>query len=178
VLDRNGLRPSRYTITHDGLAVLASEAGVLEIEPQATDPLEVDETGEMSERIGQRRIEPLAQLDTEPVAIRLTIGAQQWAVELPLDNVIYLGRRDPTLAYFPEVDLTDEGEVASSVSRRHARILKREKAVLVEDLDSSNGTFINGKRLSAYLSEILSDGDTLQLGRLPIGVMIRRQSRS
>ncbi len=34
VLDRNGLRPSRYTITHDGLAVLASEAGVLEIEPQ------------------------------------------------------------------------------------------------------------------------------------------------
>ncbi len=34
VLDRNGLRPSRYTITHDGLAVLASEAGVLEIEPE------------------------------------------------------------------------------------------------------------------------------------------------
>ncbi len=33
VLDRNGLRPSRYLITHDGLAVLASEAGVLQIEP-------------------------------------------------------------------------------------------------------------------------------------------------
>ena len=34
VLDRNGLRPSRYLITHDGLAVLASEAGVLQIEPE------------------------------------------------------------------------------------------------------------------------------------------------
>ncbi len=34
VLDRNGLRPSRYTVTHDGLAVLASEAGVLDIAPE------------------------------------------------------------------------------------------------------------------------------------------------
>jgi glutamate synthase domain-containing protein 2/glutamate synthase domain-containing protein 1/glutamate synthase domain-containing protein 3 len=31
VLDRNGLRPSRYTITHDGLVVLASETGALDI---------------------------------------------------------------------------------------------------------------------------------------------------
>lgn len=31
MLDRNGLRPSRYTITRDGLIILASEAGVLDI---------------------------------------------------------------------------------------------------------------------------------------------------
>ena len=33
VLDRNGLRPGRYWVTDDGLVVLASEAGVLDIEP-------------------------------------------------------------------------------------------------------------------------------------------------
>jgi glutamate synthase (ferredoxin) len=33
-LDRNGLRPARYTITHDGLVVLGSEVGVLPIEPE------------------------------------------------------------------------------------------------------------------------------------------------
>ena len=33
VLDRNGLRPGRYWITKDDLVVLASEAGVLDIEP-------------------------------------------------------------------------------------------------------------------------------------------------
>ena len=33
VLDRNGLRPGRYWVTADGLVVLASEVGVLDIEP-------------------------------------------------------------------------------------------------------------------------------------------------
>ena len=34
VLDRNGLRPSRYYITHDDRVIMASEVGVLHIEPQ------------------------------------------------------------------------------------------------------------------------------------------------
>nr|HQH72302.1 glutamate synthase central domain-containing protein [bacterium] len=34
VLDRNGLRPSRYVVTHDDFVVMASEAGVLDIDPQ------------------------------------------------------------------------------------------------------------------------------------------------
>ena len=33
VLDRNGLRPSRYYITNDDLVIMASEAGVLQVEP-------------------------------------------------------------------------------------------------------------------------------------------------
>ena len=33
-LDRNGLRPCRYTITTDGLAILASETGVVEFPPE------------------------------------------------------------------------------------------------------------------------------------------------
>jgi len=34
VLDRNGLRPSRWIVTKDGLVVMASEVGVLEVPPQ------------------------------------------------------------------------------------------------------------------------------------------------
>src|SRR5437868_9799521 len=33
-LDRNGLRPGRYVVTHDDLVVLSSETGVLAIEPE------------------------------------------------------------------------------------------------------------------------------------------------
>src|SRR4030067_2581979 len=34
VLDRNGLRPSRYTVTKDNLVIMASEVGVLDIPPE------------------------------------------------------------------------------------------------------------------------------------------------
>ncbi len=34
VLDRNGLRPSRYTVTKDGFVIMASETGVLSVEPE------------------------------------------------------------------------------------------------------------------------------------------------
>ncbi len=34
ILDRNGLRPSRYTVTKDGYVVMSSETGVLEIAPE------------------------------------------------------------------------------------------------------------------------------------------------
>ena len=34
VLDRNGLRPSRYYVTKDGLVIMASEVGVLDIPPE------------------------------------------------------------------------------------------------------------------------------------------------
>ncbi|HEY8943579.1 MAG TPA: glutamate synthase large subunit, partial [Polyangiaceae bacterium] len=34
ILDRNGLRPARWTVTKDGLVVLASETGVLEVAPE------------------------------------------------------------------------------------------------------------------------------------------------
>ena len=34
VLDRNGLRPSRYYVTKDDLVIMASEVGVLDVEPE------------------------------------------------------------------------------------------------------------------------------------------------
>ena len=34
VLDRNGLRPSRFWVTDDGLVILSSEVGVLDIDPE------------------------------------------------------------------------------------------------------------------------------------------------
>jgi pSer/pThr/pTyr-binding forkhead associated (FHA) protein len=94
-------------------------------------------------------------------------------VEVVLNKVIQLGRVDPKANIFPDVDLTDDGLPAQTVSRRHAGIFKQKGNLVVEDLGSVNGTFINGKRLSPYLPELLSDGDILQLGRLVINVSTR-----
>ena len=48
------------------------------------------------------------------------------------------------------------------VSRRHSRFMIREGSVFVEDLGSTNGTFLNGERISSPLQ--LRSGDVLTLG--------------
>jgi DNA-binding winged helix-turn-helix (wHTH) protein len=49
-----------------------------------------------------------------------------------------------------------------SVSRRHARFLVQDESVTVEDLNSTNGTRVNGKRISAVAD--VKAGDTLKIG--------------
>jgi serine phosphatase RsbU (regulator of sigma subunit) len=53
---------------------------------------------------------------------------------------------------------------AKAVSRQHAQILSRDGAYLVEDLDSSNGTYLNGRRLNPHQPEPFTERDTLQIG--------------
>jgi diguanylate cyclase (GGDEF)-like protein len=67
-------------------------------------------------------------------------------------TVTVLGRSD-------EVDLRliDEG-----VSRRHAALVKSGDRVLLEDLESANGTYRNGVRVSNPV--VLEDGDKITLG--------------
>jgi hypothetical protein len=47
------------------------------------------------------------------------------------------------------------------ISRHHARIVRRGSSYLIEDLNSKNGTFVNGQPLSA--PRPLQDGDQIQL---------------
>ncbi|MGI8493627.1 MAG: FHA domain-containing protein [Acidimicrobiales bacterium] len=49
------------------------------------------------------------------------------------------------------------------VSQLHTRVFRREGDLLVEDLGSTNGTYLNGKRVSAPVR--LRRGDKLQVGK-------------
>jgi DNA-binding winged helix-turn-helix (wHTH) protein len=69
------------------------------------------------------------------------------------------------------------GEVALSVdsarvSRQHARIDAGAEGVTIEDLGSKNGTFVNGRRITART--MLNDGDEISIG--PARMTFRRTS--
>jgi pSer/pThr/pTyr-binding forkhead associated (FHA) protein len=163
--------------THVANTIFCNECGnyLLESDQRPTDPLESDEIDWVGGVKDQPRVASSSNQSIKPVAIHLKIGRGKREVEARLEKVINIGRVDPTSAIFPEVDLTDESVSSKSVSRRHARIMKRENNVLLEDLGSINGTFINGKRLDPYMSEVLSDGDVLQVGKVPIEIKILDQ---
>ena len=77
----------------------------------------------------------------------------------------HIGRWDADGGIFPDVDL-DSDDPEAKVSRRHARITFNEGKYLLEDLGSTNGTFINrGKRLPKGTRQPLNDGDEIIVGK-------------
>jgi hypothetical protein len=86
--------------------------------------------------------------------------------QFPLsDEESQIGRWDADGGIFPDVDL-DADDPEAKVSRRHARIMRRNGQYFVEDLGSTNGTFINrGRRLLPGDRQPLRDGDEIIVGK-------------
>ncbi len=75
-----------------------------------------------------------------------------------------IGRSDDSLGFVPDIDLSQEGEAAQAVARRHARLVIHKGRHYVEDLGSSSGTKLNGERLRLGELSVLNPGDHLWLG--------------
>lgn len=81
------------------------------------------------------------------------------------------GRRDPATGAIPDIDLTPFAGYRMGVSRRHAAIRQNsEQSLDLWDLGSSNGTYLNGQRLSAHRPYRLHNGDEIRLGQMLIRV--------
>ena len=105
-----------------------------------------------------------------PVSLKLSIPDSGRDVDLPLTKEVNIGRLDAASDCFPDVDLTSDGGLKKGVSRRHAKITRRGSEVFIQDLGSMNGTFLNRKKLTPYLPQVLKNGDELQLGKLILRV--------
>ena len=94
----------------------------------------------VAEEAGGKRIEPRYRLVLDTREIQLLEG----------ENVV---GRDPDAALWID---------HPSVSRRHARIVVAGGKAMLEDLESKNGTHLNGKKIERRAA--LSDGDEVRIG--------------
>jgi hypothetical protein len=81
---------------------------------------------------------------------------------IPLDKSENLiGRRDAKQSIVPDVRPNDP-----SVSRRHAKLLVHPDGTLaILDLDSANGTFVNGEQILGGVPRALGADDVVTIGR-------------
>ncbi len=86
----------------------------------------------------------------------------------------YLGRWDADNGVFPDVDL-DSYDDEAKISRRHARITYRNGGYTIEDLGSTNGTYVNrGRRLIPGNPHKLEDGDEIIVGKVFLRFQVKK----
>ncbi len=91
-------------------------------------------------------------------------------------DIVLVGRASPADGIVPEVDLGSL-PLAGSISRRHARLVRGGEEVLLEDLGSANGTFVNGERLVQGVQKPVFENDEVRFGAERFLFHWRRRSK-
>lgn len=99
---------------------------------------------------------PLPKSGKNDKAYLIVLSGSNVGEMYKLDKALVMGR-----GQVADVRVADDG-----ISRQHARVFIDDDGVLVEDLQSTNGTFVNGVPVVGKLA--LKDGDKIQLGSTTI----------
>jgi signal-transduction protein with cAMP-binding, CBS, and nucleotidyltransferase domain len=104
---------------------------------------------------------PSDDFATQPKLVHRETGTR---FEIPPGEAVLVGRSDPITGIQPEVDLSPV-DPERSCSRQHAKILRDgSRYLLVEDIGTTNGTFLNGEQLSTGIPEEIHSGDEVKFG--------------
>ncbi len=102
-------------------------------------------------------------------SVSLHIADSPITIELSLDKPLVLGRK-----ILPDneerLDLSEFNAFLHGVSRCHCRLQRQSKRLILTDLGSSNGTYLNDDRLMPYTHYLVAHGDCLRLGTLCLGI--------
>jgi hypothetical protein len=114
---------------------------------------------------------------SHPWRILLQIEAEnRTTIGLSLSDRIIIGRSEGEPADLG-LDLAPYGGEQHGVSRVHAAFSFDNGAIYIEDLNSTNGTRINGFQLTPMQPYRLRDGDELEFGRARMTIRFVRTAR-
>ncbi len=106
-----------------------------------------------------------------PKRLRVVMPDQS---ELVFDNIsphLTIGRKSLVNTRQIDIDMEPFDKGIFGVSRVHALILAdQRRGLLIKDMQSTNGTFLNGSKLKALDERSLVSGDSIKCGNLKIQV--------
>jgi pSer/pThr/pTyr-binding forkhead associated (FHA) protein len=79
---------------------------------------------------------------------------------------VIIGRENSGASWRVDIDLNTYGQIGRSVSRRHASLHRERGQIYVTDLNSTNGTFINGGRIQPNIKIPVQQGSRIRFGHL------------
>ncbi len=126
---------------------------------------------------------PLANSQPQPTqlvsyAIKFLVEGEELPLSLVPAQRAIMGRQAPFMLQLPDVDLTAYNAAEHGISRVHAVIDCSRNGLQITDLDSRNGTFVNGEKLHPYNAHILRHSDTVRLGSMSLEVVVKVDRRT
>lgn len=97
--------------------------------------------------------------------LRATADSDQ-AIRIDISLMMVIGRKDSIRDHEVNVDLTDFNASKAGVSRYHAVLLALDNYIYLKDIDSLNGSLLNGKRMTPSREYIIMDRDIVAFGNL------------
>jgi hypothetical protein len=102
-------------------------------------------------------------------ATKLSLMIDRECVTIPIAEKMIVGRWSEAASdEQPDINLEHFSAIQHGVSRRHLMIEWKGVHAYITDMDSKNGTWLNGTKLSPYTEQMLCNNDELQLGDLKI----------
>jgi diguanylate cyclase (GGDEF)-like protein len=111
---------------------------------------------ERSDNTLEVQVEPRGVASAGRTGVLTVLSGERPGTVIPIERELVIGRTDESDVFFGD----------ESLSRRHARVFRRQGVYFVEDLASTNGTFVHGVAVSEAVP--LEDGAHIQLGRATI----------
>ena len=148
-------------------ALFCSECGAA-LQPKGTQAITTTGMGNLSTTPPKRDI----PLDFDAMALQILEGGQ--LISLPEKNELTMGRISEGQVIMPDIDLTSYHAYESGVSRLHAVLKKKNGKATIMDLRSSNGTYVDGTRLTPESEHVLSHGSILSLGKLKLQFLLKK----
>ncbi len=118
-----------------------------------------------------RQVTPL-----EPDAVALYIDNTTDPLIVHITRQAILGRYSPHSTSQPRIDLTIYGAYDKGISRLHAVLRRTANGLTLEDLGSSNGTWVGETRLLPYTAQLLRPGDRIRLGQIFIDIFFDNET--
>lgn len=134
-------------------------------------PLSTRQLGDAGSHSGTHQL-------SEEGAIILQVENHDTPITIQLRQEVILGRLTDQGDGKTYVNLTAYNGDQMGVSRRHARLLRDRRSVYLMDLNSTNGTRLNGQPLPNAIERRVRDGDTIDLGKLKIYVFFKNDEPS
>ena len=91
-------------------------------------------------------------------------------ISVELSPMMVIGRKASMRDYEVTIDLTDFNATKSGVSRYHAVLLALDNHIYLKDIDSLNGSLLNGKRMTPSKEYIIMDRDIVAFGNLEVRI--------